>query len=53
VRVPAVGAEPDYIAGLARLVQGASGRATAVCSSQGERVCPRQFSGCPMDNPET
>jgi ferrochelatase len=50
VRVPAVGTEPDYIAGLAHLVRESLRGGKAVCSSRGGRRCPREFSGCPMDN---
>lgn len=44
VRVPTVGTAPDFIAGLARLVQNAPEPGPA--PSNGRRLCPRAFSRC-------
>ncbi len=45
-RVPAVGTEPAFIDGLARLVgQAAAGR-KPVCAQNGGRICPDGFPGC-------
>jgi ferrochelatase len=49
VRVPAVGAATAFIAGLAGLVEGAAGGGRpAIASAGGGRLCPREWSGCPM-----
>lgn len=45
IRVPAVGAEPAFIAGLARLVAGARGHARCT-SGDGGRICNPSRSGC-------
>ena len=48
LRVPTSGVAPEFIAGLARLVEEAE-RARLPCISQaGGRLCPRQFDKCPL-----
>jgi ferrochelatase len=48
-RVPALGAEPGFIAGLAELVRAALSTAAGdVGPEGGERLCPPHFSGCPL-----
>lgn len=46
VRVPAVGDDPAFIAGLARLVRGALAQDRPLCSDGGGRICPAAWSGC-------
>lgn len=46
VRVPAVGDDPAFIAGLARLVRGALAQNRPLCSDGGGRICPSALSGC-------
>jgi ferrochelatase len=47
-RVPTVGHHPDFIAGLARLVRGATTRSTALFSETGHRLCPDACRNCPI-----
>lgn len=48
-RVPALGAEPGFIAGLAELVRAALLTSdNDVKSESGERLCPSGFAGCPL-----
>jgi protoporphyrin/coproporphyrin ferrochelatase len=48
IRVPVVGIAPDFIAGLARLVGTARGRAAgSIAPAELPRLCPPGFSGCP------
>jgi protoporphyrin/coproporphyrin ferrochelatase len=48
VRVPTVGISPGFIAGLAGLVRRARQRGDAgPCPSDGRRLCPPRFGGCP------
>lgn len=48
VRVPTVGAAPDFIAGLAALVRAADTRdGPALCPADGVRLCPPGFALCP------
>jgi ferrochelatase len=42
-RLPTLGVAPEFIEGLAGLVRGAAG---ALQSGEGERICPKGFSGC-------
>lgn len=46
-RVPAVGVEPRFIEGLAKLVREAAG-GCALRSEAGGRICPGRFGGCPQ-----
>jgi ferrochelatase len=46
-RVPTVSTHPDFIAGLARLVQDARGTTAGVCPPDGQRLCAPQFGRCP------
>jgi protoporphyrin/coproporphyrin ferrochelatase len=46
-RVPAVAIGPAFIAGLAELVHRVLARG-GTASEQGERLCPKSFSQCPM-----
>jgi ferrochelatase len=49
VRVPAVGTEPEFIAGLARLVRDACGSAASdMVSAEGGRFCPATCRRCAM-----
>jgi len=48
-RVPAVGAHPAFIAGLAGLVRQAAGGERAILSQAGGRLCPQSCRGCPQD----
>jgi len=47
LRVPTVGAEEGFIAGLADLVRAGHRRGTACEAGDGGRICPAAFSGCP------
>jgi protoporphyrin/coproporphyrin ferrochelatase len=48
VRVPTVGTAPDFIAGLARLVQAARrSRAESPCPAGENRLCPASLPRCP------
>lgn len=48
LRAPALGIEPSFIAGLARLVGGALKKGLAVDSGCGGRICPRTCGKCPV-----
>ena len=48
IRVPALGIEPDFIAGLASLVRRARVQAEPIDSGCGGRICPAQFGRCPV-----
>ena len=51
-RVPALGTQSHFIAGLADLVRGALARAGATpASGEGRRLCPAAFTGCAMARP--
>jgi protoporphyrin/coproporphyrin ferrochelatase len=45
-RLPTVGADPQFIAGLAALVKRAATDGAAVQSGIGRRLCPRTYGGC-------
>jgi ferrochelatase len=47
LRVPALGIEPSFIGGLARVVSGALKQALDVESACGGRLCPHGYSKCP------
>ncbi len=47
VRVPAVGADPRFIAGLASLVSAALQSDAPICPAAGHRTCPAAATGCP------
>lgn len=47
VRVPALGIEPGFIAGLSALTRRALGQAPPVESGCGGRICPTSFGKCP------
>lgn len=47
-RVPAVGTDPTFIAGLADLVRRARGAGPAIVSQAGGRICPGACRGCPQ-----
>ena len=47
VRVAAVGTHPQFIEGLARLVEGARAGTRDICSQSGGRTCAKGFAGCP------
>lgn len=47
-RVPAVGTEPAFVGGLARMVERALDGGCDPCSESGGRVCPARFRGCPQ-----
>ncbi len=47
VRVPALGADPDYVASLVAGI-GTALDAGGICSHTGGRVCPGSFGRCPM-----
>ncbi|MBV8653440.1 MAG: ferrochelatase, partial [Alphaproteobacteria bacterium] len=47
-RVPTVGDDPSFIAGLARLVRDLAATQVAVSSGTGNRVCPRNYRRCAM-----
>ncbi|OWJ66268.1 ferrochelatase [Inquilinus limosus] len=47
LRVPTVGAEDGFIAGLADLVRAGHRRGTACEAGDGGRICPAAFTGCP------
>jgi ferrochelatase len=46
LRVPAVGAQPSFIAALGDLVMRAA-KGPTIVSGSGGRLCPRTFSACP------
>jgi ferrochelatase len=51
-RVPAVGAEPQFIGGLAKLVRQAmtsQQAGTDITNSAGARICPQEFCRCAME----
>ena len=48
VRVPTVGTEPAFIAGLARLVRAAHGHAAMIVAGDGKRICPGLSRACPL-----
>ena len=45
-RLPTVGVDPQFIAGLAEQVKRAASVGGAVLSGTGGRLCPRTYSGC-------
>lgn len=47
VRVPAVGTDANFIAGLGALVRATCARAATLDSEKGGRICPGNFAGCP------
>ena len=47
-RVPTVGVHPDFIQGLARLVQQTQAT-TGICTAEGRRICPATFRRCCME----
>lgn len=49
LRVPALGIEPSFIGGLARLVKTALTRAGGIESGSGGRICPRACGRCPVE----
>jgi ferrochelatase len=51
-RAPTVGVQPDFIAGLARLVRQAMDHPKPCLSLTGNRICPARYSGCPMETPK-
>ena len=51
VRVPAVGTDPRFIAGLAALVRGAIAGAGGLCSQQGGRLCAAGLRRCAQETP--
>ncbi|MBL6946914.1 MAG: ferrochelatase [Rhodospirillales bacterium] len=48
VRVPAVGTNPKFIEGLARLVDSTRAGKREICSQTGDRICPGGLSQCPQ-----
>ena len=48
LRAPALGIEPSFIGGLARLVAGALKKPAGVDSGCGGRICPRTCGKCPV-----
>jgi ferrochelatase len=48
VRVPTVSADPEFIAGLARLVQQALAHDSPCLSLNGGRLCPDRYKKCPL-----
>lgn len=48
IRVPTVGTNPAFIEGLARLVRGNIETGCAICSPDGGRLCPGEWSKCPV-----
>lgn len=48
VRVPALGAAPDFVQALAASVRNALAGELAVCSGEGKRLCPADRKGCAM-----
>lgn len=46
IRVPTVGTDAAFIAGLARLVAEAAAAARPVCAQGGGRLCPPEWRGC-------
>jgi ferrochelatase len=47
-RVPTVGTEPPFIAGLSALVRRALDSEAPLCSGDGGRICPDGFAACPL-----
>jgi len=47
LRAPTVGDHPGFVAGLADLVEAALGR-RGVASDTGDRLCPAEWTACPM-----
>jgi ferrochelatase len=47
-RVPAVGIEPSFVQGLARLVRQTTEMRCGTCSETGGRLCPAGWRGCPQ-----
>jgi ferrochelatase len=45
-RLPTVGADPRFIAGLAKEVRGLMETGSSVRSNTGARLCPPEFGGC-------
>ncbi|MEQ9489996.1 MAG: ferrochelatase [Alphaproteobacteria bacterium] len=45
-RTPTVSVRPAFIDGLARLVRGAIGQESTLCSGTGERICPKTCGKC-------
>jgi ferrochelatase len=45
-RLPTVGADPHFIAGLAKEARGLATEGDPVQSNRGARLCPLEFSGC-------
>ena len=50
-RVPTVGVEPAFIAGLANLVRHAVSRGSGIGGPSGKRLCPAESCGCAMAGP--
>ncbi len=48
IRVPALGAQPDFIAGLAGLARAALADGAPLRSSTGARICPAECGGCAL-----
>ncbi len=49
IRVPAPGPDDSFIRGLAEMVRAVmNGAGVSPCSGAGERLCPHEFSACPM-----
>ena len=48
VRVPTVGTDAAFVAGLAALVAGAAAAGRPLCSQSGGRLCPAEWRGCPQ-----
>ncbi len=51
LRAPTVSVMPDFIGGLAAVVERALGRAGGVESHDGARICPARWTRCPADGP--
>jgi len=47
-RVPTVSVQPDFIAGLAKIVRGALESKQAVCTQEGHRICPAKWTNCAL-----
>ena len=52
LRVPALGIEPSFVGGLAKLVTGALGRPAGTASGCGGRICPKGYDKCPVGSEE-
>ena len=48
LRTPTVGVDPDFIAGLERLVRNNVTSGCDICSGDGTRICMAEWSECPM-----